>query len=103
MKTDSFRWADLLRFRKMLAPRLILLLYWAGNVALLLSAIGRIWTAFSLVGDGLTGLAWTLVGAALLFLCWRVVCELAILAFAIYERLGALLDTRAAEDVSRSA
>lgn len=95
MKRDSFAWADLLRLQNMVSPKLILLIYWLGCIALLLSALGRIYLAFSGVGDGLKGVAATVLGALLVFLCWRVLCELAVLAFGIHARLGALLNQKA--------
>lgn len=102
MKPDSFAWTDLLRLQRMVSPKLILLIYWLGCVALLLSAAGRIYLALNGVGDGLKGILATLVGALLVFLCWRVICELAVLAFGIHERLGALLGRTAESPHSSS-
>ncbi|MDD3763894.1 MAG: DUF4282 domain-containing protein [Nevskiales bacterium] len=92
MARQSFKLADLLGFRVMLAPYLIRFVYWAGALAIVGVGVQRAFRA--LVGGsdgGILGVLLAVAGAAVLLLIWRVLCELWMVAFGIHERLGELV------------
>jgi hypothetical protein len=82
----------LLGFERLIAPVLIKLIYWAGIVVILIAGA----TGFvNASGDGIGRMLLTLVALLLSLLIWRLVSELWILAFNIYERLVEIRDLMA--------
>ena len=84
--------AYLLGFERFIAPVLIKLIYWVGIVAILVAGA----TSFvNTSGEGIGRMLLTLVALLLSLLIWRLVSELWILAFNIYERLVEIRDLMA--------
>jgi hypothetical protein len=84
--------AYLLGFERFIAPALIKLIYWIGIVAILVAGA----TSFvNASGEGIGRMLLTLVALLLSLLIWRLLSELGILAFNIYERLVEIRDLMA--------
>jgi quinol-cytochrome oxidoreductase complex cytochrome b subunit len=73
---------DYLSFRKMITPAFIQIIFWIGVVALI---VGGLWAMDQSILTGVLGL---LVG----LLVWRIYCELMLILFKIYERLGEIAE-----------
>jgi len=90
--SDGFRFSDLLRFEKMLTPRLAKLGFYVFSI--LAVGLGLILTIDGMnarFGGGMrvvAGLSTALIGPFLI----RVACEQIIVIFGIYERLGQIRD-----------
>jgi Domain of unknown function (DUF4282) len=87
----------LLNFDRLIGPRLVKLVYYFGAVVIVVGAIGALLAAvFSLAGGnfglGLMQLLAVPAVAAVAFVYWRFLCELFMLAFLGYERLGQVRD-----------
>ncbi|MGD9967290.1 MAG: DUF4282 domain-containing protein [Hyphomonadaceae bacterium] len=86
-----------LSFDRLIGPVLVKLVYYFGAAVIVVGAIGALLTAvFSLVGGNfglgfMQLLAVPAVGAVAL-VYWRFLCELFMLAFLAYERLGQVRD-----------
>ncbi len=86
-----------LGFDRLIGPVLVKLVYYFGAAAIVVAAIGGLLAAiFSLAGGNFGGgvvqlLAVPAVGAVGL-VYWRFLCELFMLAFLAYERLGQVRD-----------
>jgi hypothetical protein len=86
-----------LGFDRLIGPVLVKLVYYFGAAVIVVTAIGALLTAlFSLVGGnfglGLMQLLAVPAVAAVGFVYWRFLCELFMLAFLAYERLGQVRD-----------
>ena len=84
---------DFLSFEKMLATRIIRVVYLIGLVAAaiigLIALVGSLIALFSgNIGNGLAGIVVTVVGVVVWLLVWRLSCEVWIVMFGIYDRLG---------------
>ena len=82
-----------LSFEKMLATRIIRVVYLIGLVAAaiigLIAFVGSLIALFSgNIGNGLAGIVVTVVGVVVWLLVWRLSCEVWIVMFGIYDRLG---------------
>jgi hypothetical protein len=82
-----------LGFDRLLGPVLVKLVYYVGAAVIVVSAVGALLTAiFSVMGGnlglGLMQLLAVPAVAAVVLVYWRFVCELFMLAFLAYERLG---------------
>lgn len=90
--SDRFRLRDLLRFEKMLTPRLARLGFYVLSALAILAGVIMMFSGMKArFGGGLrvvAGLGLALVGP--LFV--RVACEQIIVVFGIYERLGQIRD-----------
>jgi len=88
----DFKLKDLAAFERMVAPTLIRWLYWIGLVVIAIGALVELVSALGAMGQSFLGglgmLLGVLVGAVVAALFWRVMCELYIVLFRIYERLG---------------
>lgn len=88
----EFKPKDFLDFDQMIAPTLIKWLYWVGLVVIAIMAVVELVTALGAMGTSFLGglglLFGVVVGTAFGVLFWRVMCELYIVLFRIYERLG---------------
>ncbi|MBX9745558.1 MAG: DUF4282 domain-containing protein [Hyphomonadaceae bacterium] len=87
-----------LGFERLLGPGLVKLVYYVGAGAIVLFAVGALLTAvFSLAGGNFGTGAMQLLAvpavAAVAFIYWRFLCELFMLAFLAYERLGEIRDS----------
>lgn len=84
------QFSDLFGFEKLLTPVVIKIVYWIGIVGgLIFGVVGFVTSV--LQGSLLSGLA-VLVSVVLGLLMWRVMCELYIVIFGMYERLGQIRD-----------
>lgn len=92
--------SDLLGFEKMVSPTLIRVLYWLGLAVIVLSGVGMMFAGGHMgpgMAAGTGGITFgSFVSGALFIvfagLFWRVVCEIWIVVFGIYDRLGELRD-----------
>lgn len=87
-----------LGFDRLLGPTLVKFVYYFGAAAIVVFALGALLTAiFSIAGGNLGAGAMQLLAvpavAAVAFVYWRFLCELFMLAFLAYERLGELRDS----------
>jgi len=78
-------------FERLIAPVLIKLIYWLGIVVIFVGGI----SSFINAGGGISRMLLTLLALLLSLLIWRLISELWILAFNIYERLGEIRDLMA--------
>ena len=90
---------DLLGFEKLVTPPIIRFVYWIGIIAGVLFGVGGSLMLLTqgMVLNALLYLAATILG----LLGWRILCELYIVAFGIYDRLGHIRDTLASASNSR--
>lgn len=83
----------LLSFEHLLGPSLVRIVYYVGAAIILLAGVGALLTAvFTLAGGNVGGGFVQLIAVpavcAVAFVYWRFMCELFMLAFLAYERLG---------------
>lgn len=86
-----------LSFDRLIGPALVRIVYYFGAGTIALFAVGALLTAiFSLAGGNFsTGLMQLLAApavAAVAFIYWRFLCELFMLAFLAFERMGEIRD-----------
>ena len=86
-----------LGFDRLIGPVLVKLVYYFGAGVIVVAAVGALLTAvFSLAGGnfglGLMQLLAVPAVAAVALVYWRFLCELFMLAFLAYERLGQVRD-----------
>ena len=93
----------LMSFERLIGPRLVKIVYFFGAAIIVFSFAAALAAAvFAMaggnVGGGLMRLIAAPVVAAVAFVYWRFLCELFMLAFLAYERMGEMRDllTRAA-------
>ncbi|MBC7767184.1 MAG: DUF4282 domain-containing protein [Phycisphaerales bacterium] len=84
---------SLLSFDRLLGPTLVKIVYFVGAAVILMIGAGTLLTAvFTLAGGNIGGGFVQLLAApavaAVAFVYWRFLCELFMLAFLTYERLG---------------
>lgn len=94
---QGFRFSDLGSFEKMIAPSLIRILYWVGIVIIAVGVLAQIFGGVGMMGHGFGGsgfgqILMSLVGGVFAVLVWRVTCELWIVLFGIFDRLGEIRD-----------
>ncbi|MEM8937162.1 MAG: DUF4282 domain-containing protein [Pseudomonadota bacterium] len=76
-------------FDKLIATTLVKILYWIGIVAILLGGVVGLVTGFAGgFGSGLAGLIMTPIGVLVGIIFWRFICEIYIVVFGMYDRLG---------------
>ena len=92
----GFELTDLLHFEKMVATRVMKFLYFVGLIGIigfgLFSFIGSFAVLRYNAAAGLGTMLIATIGTALGVLIWRVVCELWLLGFNIFDRLGEIRD-----------
>lgn len=86
-----------LSFDRLIGPTLVRFVYYFGAAAIVVLALGALLTAvFSLAGGNLGTGAMQLLAvpavAAVALVYWRFMCELFMLAFLAFERLGEVRD-----------
>lgn len=84
---------SLFSFDRLLGPTLVKIVYFVGAAVILMMGVGTLLTAvFTLAGGNIGGGFVQLLAApavaAVAFVYWRFLCELFMLAFLAYERLG---------------
>lgn len=91
-KTLAAGFRDFFVFQKMIAPKLIRLLYWLGSAGIVVASVLRASSALLMYGSGIEQALLTLAGGMLFLLVWRIFAELWIVIFSIHERLGEIRD-----------
>jgi hypothetical protein len=86
-----------LSFDRLIGPRLVKIVYFVGAAMIVLAAAGAVLSAFFAmaggnVGTGLMQLLAAPAVGAVAFVYWRFLCELFMLAFLAYERMGEMRD-----------
>lgn len=93
---SAFQVNDLLSFDKLIATRVMKLVYAIGMVGIALMGVVTFLGSFSAMrqsfATGVGTMLLAVVGTALGVLLWRVMCELWLLGFNIYDRLGEIRD-----------
>lgn len=88
----SFNFADLFSFEKNLSLALIRIVYFLGLCGIALAALVSAFGALSVMRYSFAGGVGTLLvavlGGTIGVLVWRVVCELWMVIFGIYDRIG---------------
>jgi len=83
-----------LTFDKLIATGLIKVFYWIGMAAIALSTLIAILGAFAAFGQsfaaGLGMLIMAPIGGVIAVIFWRFICEVYIVIFGMYDRLGAI-------------
>ncbi len=76
-------------FEDLISTDLIKILYWLGIIGIALMTLTNMFRGFSAgFGAGLGGIIGALVFAGFSVLFWRVICEIYMVVFGIYDRLG---------------
>jgi hypothetical protein len=88
---------EYLGFERMITPSIVKLLFWLGEGLLVLAGLGSVVTAILAMVNGeiLSGLVFLVAGPVatiLWMLMWRVACEMVLLNFRVYDRLGEIRD-----------
>jgi hypothetical protein len=83
--------SDLANFEKLIAPTIIKIVYWIGIVGIALFGLIGI-GGILFAGESAVNLLWVILGVVFGLLFWRIICELYIVIFGMYERLGAIRD-----------
>lgn len=82
---------NIFSFNKLISEEIIKLLYYVGLLAIALGFIYNIWQSFT---SGVAAFLPLLIGAIITVLvsvlAWRVICELIVVLFRMYKRLGAI-------------
>lgn len=86
-----------LSFDRLIGPRLVKIVYFFGAAVIAMGIVGTLLTAvFSIAGGNLGAGAMQVLAApavgAVALVYWRFLCELFMLAFLAYERLGEVRD-----------
>lgn len=86
-----------LGFDRLIGPVLVKIVYYFGAAIIVIGAVGALLTAVFSMAGGNFGLALMQVlavpaVAAVAFIYWRFICELFMLAFLAFERLGEVRD-----------
>ena len=89
---SKFAISDLGNFEKLVAPKVLKIVYWLGLVGITLFAwisfVGALGVMSYDMATGLGTMLLALIGFAFGVLLWRVVIEMYTVFFGIYERLG---------------
>lgn len=93
---SDFQLSDLFSFEKMVATTVLKYVYFIGLILIvgfgLVSFVGSFGVMKYSGSAGLGTMLMAVVGTALGVLVWRVICELYLLGFRIYDRLGEIRD-----------
>jgi hypothetical protein len=82
--------SDFTSFEKLIAPTIVKIVYWIGIAFIIIGALFGFFAAIA--GNEATTALVTLVATPFMLLGWRLICELYIVVFGMYERLGAIRD-----------
>ncbi len=82
--------SDFFGFEKLVTPVVIKVVYWIGIIGMLIFGVGSFFAGlmYGSIGSGLLSLAGSVLG----LLMWRVLCELYIVIFGMFDRLGQIRD-----------
>ncbi len=83
---------DFLKFRKMITPIIIQVLFWVGVAGSVIGGLVAIGTSFGRYGSGAAGFLGGLLMLVLGPVFVRIYCELLILLFRIHETLNEIKD-----------
>lgn len=89
---SGFQLGDLLNFEKIIAPTVIKIVYYIGLIGIALALLGVLYTGLAM-GGGFLSVIVGIVGCAFGALMLRIVMELYIAIFGMYERLGEIRDS----------
>ena len=93
---SGFTLGDLLSFEKLIAPKVLKVLYWLGLIGITLFALVSLSGAFGMMSyspaAGLGMIVGTIVGYLVGILFWRIMIELYMTFFGVYDRLGEIRD-----------
>ncbi len=88
----SFSFADFMNFEKLIAPKVLKVVYWLGLagivVMVLIGMAGGLAAMQYSFATGLGTILMSLIGGLFGLLMWRVLIEMYTVFFGIYERLG---------------
>ncbi|MGN6306408.1 MAG: DUF4282 domain-containing protein [Mesorhizobium sp.] len=82
--------SDFFSFEKLITPSVIKIVYWLGIAVLLVFGVASFF--MGLLSGSLGAGLLSLVGSVLGLLLWRVMCELYIVIFGMFDRLGQIRD-----------
>ncbi len=89
---QGFSISDLASFEKLIAPKVLRVIYWLGLIGIgifcLISIAGALAVMRYSFATGLGTIILSLIGGAFGVLLWRVMIELYSVFFGIFERLG---------------
>jgi Domain of unknown function (DUF4282) len=92
----NFTLSDLTSFDKLIAPKVLKIVYWLGlagiGVMALISLIGALAMMQYSASTALGTMLLSLIGLAFGVLFWRIMIEVYMVFFGIYERLGEIKD-----------
>lgn len=86
------KFSDLFSFEKLVAPTVIKIVYWLGILVIVLAGLGAIFSGGMYYGS-IFGPLIAILGTLLSLLAWRIVCELYIVFFGAFDRLGQIRDS----------
>ncbi|MFN4113718.1 MAG: DUF4282 domain-containing protein [Sphingomonadaceae bacterium] len=93
---SGFTLGDLLSFEKLIAPKVLKVLYWLGLIGITLFALVSLSGAFGMMSyspaAGLGMIVGVIVGYLIGILFWRIMMELYMTFFGVYDRLGEIRD-----------
>ncbi len=94
--SNGFNLSDMASFEKLIAPRLLKVVYWIGLAGIaifaLMSLAGSLTMLQYSAATALGTMILSIVGFGFAVLFWRVMIEIYIVLFGIYERLGEIRD-----------
>jgi membrane-associated PAP2 superfamily phosphatase len=97
-------WSYIFSFGKLIAPKIIWLIYMAGLVVGVITGLVGITRGFNFLSFnaalGLGTILLSLLLTALGLLAWRILCEFYIVFFGIYDRLGEIKNSTGAMSTS---
>jgi len=93
---SNFTVGDLLSFEKMVAESVLKFVYFVGLIGIVIFGLVTFFGSFAVLHySGIKGIGTmvaAVIGTGLGCLIWRVTCELWLLGFRIYDRLGEIRD-----------
>lgn len=100
--TDGFTIRDLLDFNKLIAPKVLKIVYYLGLAGITLFALVSLVGAFGMMSYdatmGLGTLLMVLIGYVMGILLWRIAIEIYMTFFGVFDRLGEIRDLLAKRD-----
>lgn len=92
MSDKSFSVSDLTSFEKLIAPKILKIVYWLGLIGIgvmaLITLLGALKAMEYSFATGLGTMLLAIIGFGFGILMWRVLIEIYTVFFGIYERLG---------------
>jgi hypothetical protein len=102
---SGFQASDLLSFDKLIATKVMKFVYFVGLLGIALFGLVTVFGSLAAMrmsfSTGLGTMLLAVVGTALGLLVWRVMCELWLLGFNMYDRLGEIRDRLDAGSAAR--